>query len=128
MALYGILLEERAGSALFLLPFLLAFGFASVWYWHATDDLRPYLWVQFYPLVTLEMLFSICSPIYSEQRYLYYALGLYALAKIVEFTDKPIYRLTRHIVSGHTLKHLVACWAIHYLFVMLQKRRLLTST
>ncbi|CAL5423977.1 unnamed protein product [Camellia sinensis] len=36
------------------------------------------------------------------------ALGFYLLAKVEEAADKPIYKWTYHIVSGHTLKHLCA--------------------
>jgi hypothetical protein len=56
--------------------------------------------------------------------------ALYALAKVLETFDEPIFA-AGHIVSGHTLKHLAAAAAGYYILRMLQKRRpvlLLPST
>ena len=64
---------------------------------------------------------------YSRRWDLAIVVGLYALAKILEQLDKPIFRLER-IVSGHTLKHLAAAAAGYWLLRMLQKRRPLPST
>lgn len=52
---------------------------------------------------------------------LYFA-GFYLLAKIEEAADKPIYNLTHHVVSGHTLKHLCAAMVPVFLTLMLAKR------
>jgi hypothetical protein len=49
-------------------------------------------------------------------------VGFYALAKVLEALDKPIFSLG-HIVSGHTLKHLVAATAAYWIVRMLQKQR-----
>jgi hypothetical protein len=38
------------------------------------------------------------------------AIGFYALAKALEFFDKPVFA-TLHIVSGHMLKHLATAAA-----------------
>lgn len=35
----------------------------------------------------------------------------YALAKVLEQTDAQVYHLTHELVSGHTLKHIVASFA-----------------
>lgn len=48
--------------------------------------------------------------------------GFYLLAKIEEAADKPIYNLTLHILSGHTLKHLCAAMVPVFLTLMLAKR------
>lgn len=48
--------------------------------------------------------------------------GFYLLAKIEEAADKPIYNLTHHIVSGHTIKHLCAALVPVFLTIMLAKR------
>lgn len=49
-----------------------------------------------------------------------WVLTAYALAKLCESLDAPIYELTAGVVSGHTLKHLLAAaalgpvlWALH---------------
>ena len=36
---------------------------------------------------------------------------VYALAKVLEQTDTQVYHLTHELVSGHTLKHIVASFA-----------------
>ncbi len=57
-------------------------------------------------------------------------VGFYALAKVLETFDTPIFAAGR-IVSGHTLKHLAAAAAGYCILRMLQKRRpvlLLPST
>lgn len=48
--------------------------------------------------------------------------GFYLLAKVEEAADKPIYKWTHHIVSGHTLKHLCAAMVPVFLALMLAKR------
>lgn len=48
--------------------------------------------------------------------------GFYLLAKVEEAADKPIYKWTHHIVSGHTLKHLCAAMVPVFLTLMLAKR------
>ena len=50
-------------------------------------------------------------------------VGFYALAKVFELLDKPIFRIDRHLVSGHTLKHLAAAEAGYWLLQMLKKRQ-----
>jgi hypothetical protein len=41
---------------------------------------------------------------------------------VEEATDKPIYKWTHDIVSGHTLKHLCAAMVPVFLALMLAKR------
>jgi hypothetical protein len=98
-----------------LLAGLVALGAWSVLYWHQKDDLRPYLVVQYYPLLCMALLLP--SHENTEDRALYGGmLGWYLLAKAAEALDRPIYRWTRRAVSGHTLKHLLAtvatAWAV----------------
>jgi hypothetical protein len=49
-------------------------------------------------------------------------VGLYALAKVLEGLDKPIFRAGQ-FVSGHTLKHLAAAAAGYWLLRMLRVRQ-----
>lgn len=51
----------------------------------------------------------------------------YLLAKVEEAADKPIYRWTHHVVSGHTLKHLFAAMVPVFLTLMLAKRSIETQ-
>lgn len=54
--------------------------------------------------------------------YWIWAAGFYVLAKVEEAADKPIYRWTLQIVSGHTLGHLCAAMVPLFLIIMLAKR------
>jgi hypothetical protein len=49
-------------------------------------------------------------------------VGFYALAKALEFFDKPIFAAL-HVVSGHTLKHLAAAAAGYCILRMIQTRK-----
>jgi hypothetical protein len=130
MALFAAVLGDRIGVRLgirLLLP-LVALGIGSVIYWHASEqqgrgDLRPYYFVQFYPMLALPLLLLFLPPRYTRTADFFVALGWYVLAKVCEHPgDRPIYELG-HIVSGHTLKHLSAAISAYWILRMLQKRR-----
>lgn len=125
-ALVAERLDVRAGLAL-LVP-LLATGAASVLWWYGTElrgagDLRPYVAVQALPLVTLPLLVAFGRARYTGASWLLAGLGLYAAAKLTEVYDREIFAATRGVVSGHTLKHLLAALGIGALAVMLARRR-----
>jgi hypothetical protein len=106
---------------------LVLVGIASVVYWNRTElasagDLRPYILVQFGSLLMLILILVLFAPKYTGGQYIGYAIGFYALAKLLELTDVPIYRAL-HVVSGHTLKHLAAAMAIVCVVWMLKTRR-----
>ena len=124
MALLVALVVEHVGEGLerFLLAPALATGVMSVLWWRWSGDLRPYLWVQFAPLLCIPLLLAMFPARYTHQRFIFYGLGLYALAKAAEIEDKDIFTLTAHAVSGHTLKHLLAAGAIFALLLMLRRR------
>lgn len=50
-------------------------------------------------------------------------IGCYALAKVLEMGDHAIYALSHEMVSGHTLKHLVAAGAAWPVLQMLARAR-----
>ena len=54
------------------------------------------------------------------------ALGLYGVSKLAEAADAAVFRATG-IVSGHTLKHLVAALAIAALLRMVARREPLAA-
>ena len=124
MALFVALVTEHAGEGLerFLLVPALAVGGASVLWWCWSGDLRPYVWVQFAPLVCILFMLAMFPARYTHRQFIFYGLGLYGLAKLAELTDKEIFTLTAHVVSGHTVKHLLAAGAIVALLVMLRRR------
>jgi hypothetical protein len=64
----------------------------------------------------------VIPPMYTHSSYWLWAAGFYLLAKVEEAADKPIYKWTHQIVSGHTLKHLAAAMVPVFLALMLAKR------
>jgi len=128
MSLVAAVIAERISprAGLWLLPILLLIGIGSVLHWYMSEvrgvgDLRFYAAVQAYSVLVLVI------ALFMPQRYtrgsdLAIVAGLYALAKVLEILDEQIFEMG-HIVSGHTLKHLVAAVAAYWILRMLQKRR-----
>ncbi len=125
MALFVALLSENVNAKLetFLLVPMCLLAILSAVYWHFTDDLRFYIWVQGSPLLGILVLFFLFRGRYTHQAYLIAALGLYILAKVAEVEDQSIYSMTRQSFSGHSLKHLLSAWAVFLVYRMLNLRR-----
>jgi hypothetical protein len=129
MALLAGALGERFGEAFgtrALWP-LLATGAASPVWWRWTGDLRPYVWVQFYPCIALPILY-LCFPATTGTAILVTAAVLYGLSKVLEYSDGAIYAASGSIVSRHTLKHLVAAAACYALLRYIAQRRPLAQS
>jgi hypothetical protein len=124
MAILAATIEERVNAragAVLLWP-LLAVGLLSLLLWRWTDDLRLYFWVQFFPYLALPLLFLLFPPKYTGQFYWIIAAALYALAKLLEFSDDAVYSVGSTL-SGHTLKHLAAAAACFAVLRYYQTRR-----
>ena len=114
MGLLAAVLGERVDVKLgtrILVP-LLGVGLASVLYWDVTEragvgDLRPYALVQFAPAPLILVMLAAWPPRYTRGGDLVGVLAVYGVAKALEWLDGAIFRLGG-VVSGHTLKHLVA--------------------
>jgi hypothetical protein len=121
--------SERVSATagrLLLLP-LVALGVWSVWYWrwsaaHGVENLNPYGAVQFGSMLIILLILVLFPPRYTRGSDFVVAVFLYGLAKLGEHFDQQIFALTGEIVSGHTLKHLLAAAAIGWLLRMLVKR------
>ena len=116
MAILANAVEERvnARAGVILLWPLLAIGVVSLLVWRWSGDLRLYGWVQFFPCVVLPLMFLLFPPKYTGTYYWVIATAVYVLAKVFEYLDEKIYAIG-NVVSGHTLKHLVAaaaCWVV----------------
>ena len=120
IALLGEYVHRKATSRL-LFPAVLL-GIASVLYWHWSDDLRLYAWVQFMPLITLPVILALFRSGYTDQWLLAAALGWYALAKLAEFYDAAVFQGLHGLLGGHTLKHLLIAVSCYSLLLMLRKR------
>jgi hypothetical protein len=124
MALFAITIGERVHPKLtrMLLWPLVGIGVGSVLYWRATDDLRAYGLVQFYPALAVPLLLLLFPPSATGGRFIALALGSYAVAKLFETFDEQILALGG-VVSGHTLKHLAAAGSVYFIYRMAAERR-----
>ncbi len=123
MALFAAVLGERINPAVgraALWP-LVAFGVASVVYWAAFDDLRPYGIVQFYPILAIPVLIACMPRRAPGGGYLMAAIGCYVGAKFLEEADGWVFGFGG-LVSGHTLKHLAAAFGAWLIYRMLRAR------
>lgn len=116
-AVIGEWIDPRAGRR--LLPFLLAGGVAAVGYWQVSEmrgasDLRPYIVVQFLPLILVPMILMMFPAETVRAHYVWATLGAYAAAKGFELVDESLFRQAA-LLSGHTLKHLAAAGAAYSL-------------
>ena len=114
MCLLSALITERLriASGWTLLVLLAFLGAASVLYWRAFDDLRPYALVQFGSFAAMLFLCAWYPSRFSQGWAVFVVAALYALAKLCELRDPQIYEATRGLLSGHTLKHLISAAAI----------------
>jgi len=114
MSFLGLIAGEGLGAQRRrrILASLVICGIASVVWWRATGDLRPYVLVQFGSMAAL-----VPGACFSKRMgKLWPVLVLYTLAKFAEHYDRGIYSALP--VSGHTLKHLFAAlasyWILHW--------------
>jgi hypothetical protein len=129
MGLLAATITERVGvkAGSWLLGPLIAIAAASVIYWHWTEqrgagDLRLYALVQFYPVVAIPLMLWWLPSRYPRGGELLAAAATYAAARVPELLDGWILATTR-VVSGHTLKHLLAALAGYWVLHMLRHRR-----
>lgn len=124
MALFVIILTDYVSKHLekWLLVPMCLLGIFSVMYWHLTDDLRIYAWVQFVSLALILIIIFVYKPTHLRTKYILYAFLFYILSKITEYLDQPIYELSMEVVSGHTIKHLLAAMATFYFYILLTRR------
>lgn len=110
-------LSIRLASA--VLPLMLAGGVSATLYWYHSEmtgegDLRFYAAFQFLPMLLAILILLLFPSTHLKKPALAMTLLLYVLAKLAEQGDASIYALTG-IMSGHTLKHLLAAigaWSV----------------
>lgn len=102
-------ISSRAGLS--LAGAVLVLGPLSIWVWAATGNVLPWALLQFGGMA-LVLWFAFLKPLPGALAVHWGAVILiYALAKLLELADHQIYELTSHLVSGHSLKHVVASFA-----------------
>ncbi len=133
MALVAAVISERLNvklGVIFLAP-LVALGVASVLYWRFTQaigrgDLRSYGVTQFGSLLAILLMLALFPPRYTRGADFIASLAIYGVAKVFEAADRPIFALG-HVISGHTVKHLVAAFSAYWILRMLRLRAPLAS-
>lgn len=130
MALLCALIAERVSlsAGLRLLLPLAALGLTSVGYWRwstlaGSENLLPYLAVQFGTAALVLLIAALFPSPYTRERDVYWVAALYFAAKVAECLDAGLFALGG-ILSGHSLKHLLAAGAAYRLLRMLQTREL----
>lgn len=123
MALVAIVIGDYAGRAVIetLVVAELA-GIASIAIWILANDLRLYGVVQGFPPLLLIALPLAFRSRYTRGSLLAGVFVFYAIAKVFEKYDRPIFDALRGIVSGHSLKHLAAAAASWLIAVWIGQR------
>lgn len=129
MAFFTIVVGEHGApraARRALVPLLIA-GLGSVAWWAVGErlgqpDLRPYLLVQFLPLLLVPLIALLFPARTGERRWLWLLLGCYALAKVCEAFDAEIFAATGSL-SGHTLKHFAAAAGVLMMVFAVRRRR-----
>jgi hypothetical protein len=126
MSYFSIILSRYVNfkvGRLLLFPLLIV-GVFSVFYWHLTEqygsgDLRLYALVQFYPMLCIPLILVIYPASKSVRIKIVSVILVYVIAKLAEHGDEVIYNF-HHILSGHSLKHLLASASIWLIVLTLK--------
>lgn len=101
--------SRRAGVAMALA--ILILGPLSIWFWLVSGNVLAWLVIQFGGMC-LMLWMAVIKPLPGALGVRWgVVVAVYAVAKLLELTDHQIYEMTGHLVSGHSLKHLVASFA-----------------
>lgn len=133
-ALVSAVIAERIsvyGARMVLLPLVFG-GIGSVVWWRITElqghgDLRAYLFVQLFPCIAIPMMIAFFPARYSRGGELVAVVFVYVLAKAAESFDVVVWETTKHVVGGHSVKHVLAALAAWLILDMLKKRGLAES-
>jgi hypothetical protein len=118
---------RRGWGARMLVP-LLAAGVGTLLYWRTANDLRWYGLLQGFAMAVIPGMLLLFKPSYTRSRDWWAMVLLYAAAKLCEVGDDAIDGALGSVVSGHTIKHLLASLAAWRGVVMVLKREPLEAT
>ncbi len=131
MALFSLVAFDFCNTKIGTITFWISIfaGILSVAYWKWSEaqgfgDLRPYILIQFFPLVALPFLFGFFPKTVTYGKLVFGTFAFYIFAKICEHFDIFIYNITQQIWSGHTIKHLLAGVALFFVVRLLDTWRL----
>jgi hypothetical protein len=118
MAFLSLLLGERVISRYKTLSLwlLVLIGLSSVVYWSWTEslgrgDLRPYLLVQFLPVLLIPLIIFLFPSRYMRNSMLLSSFAQYFIAKLLEHFDTEVLSIIG-LTGGHALKHVAAAVAV----------------
>ena len=132
MAFFTIVISEfisiKFGARVFI-P-LLIIAILSLLHWQITEskgtgDLRFYVLVQFLPIILIAAILILYKNNNGSIIY-YFVLLAYLLAKLFEINDDLIFS-TNHIISGHSIKHIIAALAPFLFLVGISKRKIVSN-
>jgi hypothetical protein len=108
----GAALAERVGQnvATPALMGLVVLGAASIAYWRGTDNLSPYVVLQFGGIAALLVLLAATRK-GDDPFPWWWVAGWYGFAKLAELADESMWQATGGIVAGHAVKHLASAAA-----------------
>jgi hypothetical protein len=124
----GIGERVRSGWGARMLVPLLAAGVGTLLYWRHADDLRWYGLLQGLAMAAIPAMLLLFRPSYTRSRDWWAMVALYAAAKLCEVGDHAIDGALGNLVSGHTIKHLLASLAAWRGVVMVLKREPMGET
>lgn len=101
----------------------IVFSIATIYWWRFTGDLAPWIWVQAAPMLAIVLATALLRGRYTHQRYLFYALGCYALAKVLELEDQRFMEWSGDLMGGHAMKHFLAAAGVWWFYFMLKRRK-----
>jgi hypothetical protein len=121
-ALLAQRVDMRWADARTLAGAVLVASASVAWWWlgerHGAGDLRPYLFVQFLPMLLVPAAIWLRLPARTAAALRdsdwWAVLGLYAAAKLMELADQEVLDALM-LTSGHALKHLLAAAAALWL-------------
>ena len=131
---YSLIVYERVGpkwgKATWF--FFMIYALGSVFYWHHTElqgqgDMRAYILVQFFPITTIPIMLIFFPGHYDRVRDIVLVMVAYGVAKGAEVWDHEIYDGLGGLMSGHTLKHLIAGLGTLVWVRYLKRRRVLQN-
>jgi hypothetical protein len=114
--------SARAGELLALAVLLL--GPLSIWVWSASGNVLPWAVLQFGGMGLVLCLAMLKRLPGAPAIRWGWVIVIYALAKCFEMADEAVFSATAQLVSGHSLKHVVASFAAWpVVFALLPSRK-----
>jgi hypothetical protein len=102
-------ISHRAGACMAIAVLFL--GPLSIGYWQASGNVLPWMVIQFGGMALILWMASL-KPLSGALVVRWgLVISLYVVAKLLELKDHEIYAATLHVISGHSLKHLMASFA-----------------